>query len=156
MLLMVIHITNGIIINWGEPSFKSFGGFNSTCTSTLHIIGICGWELHSICYKKCIHAMSMGYFLKYIAFYSWPCIIALVPLCSLYGYLAGAITFLYPLATKLFMSTGPKVVYSLCPWHQSLYFNHFTQGFWLRNILDNITSFLLCNCIIVGWFLSKL
>ena len=46
--------------------------------------------------------MSMGYYLWYIAFYSWPCIIMLVPLCSLYGYLAGAITFLYPLATKLF------------------------------------------------------
>ena len=77
----------------------------------LHIIWIYDLGLHSICFKKCTHAMSKGYFLWYIAFYSWPCIIALVPTCSLYGYLAATITFLYPLATKLF------IAYAY--WHQS-------------------------------------
>ena len=46
--------------------------------------------------------MAMGYFLWYITYDSQPGIIAVVPICSLYGYLAGTITFLYPLATKLF------------------------------------------------------
>ena len=46
--------------------------------------------------------MAMGYFLWYIAYDSQPDITVLVPICSLYEYLAGAITFLYPLATKLF------------------------------------------------------
>ena len=32
---MVIYITNGMITDWGNPSFKSFGGFNSTSTSCL-------------------------------------------------------------------------------------------------------------------------
>ena len=74
--------------------------------------------------------MVMGYFLQYIAYDSQPGIIALVPICSFYGYLAGTITFMYPLATKLFTvyATGAKVVYSLCPWHQNLCFNHSTQG----------------------------
>ena len=58
--------------------------------------------MQSTCFKRGIHALSIGYFLQYITFYSWPCIIVLVPICSLYKYLAGAITFLYPLATKLF------------------------------------------------------
>ena len=35
MLPMVIYITNGIITNWGNSSFKSFGGFNSTSASCL-------------------------------------------------------------------------------------------------------------------------
>ena len=42
MLLMVIYITNGIITDEGNPSFKSFGGLNSTSASALHMIEIFG------------------------------------------------------------------------------------------------------------------
>ena len=105
VLPMVIHITNGIITDWGNPSFKSFGGRGSIALvqNTWHIIWICGLELSSSMFKKCTHAMAMGYFLWYIAYGSQPGIIVLVPICSLCGYLAGTITFVYPLATKLFI-----------------------------------------------------
>ena len=46
--------------------------------------------------------MAMEYFLQHIAYYSSPCITVLLPICSLFVYLAGTITFLYPLTTKLF------------------------------------------------------
>ena len=86
MLPMVIYITNRIITYWGNPPFNSFGGFSSPSTSCpAYFIWICGWELHSVCLKKGTHALSMEYFLWYIAFYSWPSIIVLVPICSLYG-----------------------------------------------------------------------
>ena len=54
--------------------------------------------------------MAMGYLLQYIVHNSQPGIIALEPISSLYGYLAGVVTFLYPLATKLFtaMPLVPK------------------------------------------------
>ena len=100
MLPMVIYITIGVITDWGNPSFKSFGDSIALSQVALHIIGICGSELHSICFKKCTHTMTMGYFLQYIAFHSWPGIIVLVPIFSLYGYLAGAL--------------GNQVVYCLC------------------------------------------
>ena len=94
--------------------YTHLGGSITLAQVALHIIWIRGLELHSICFKKCTHAMAMGYFLQYIAFYSWPGITALVPICSLYGYLAGAITSLYPLATKVF------TVYAY--WYQSCFF----------------------------------
>ena len=100
-----------LLLIGGNTSFKSFGGSIVLAQVALHIIWICGLELHSLCFKKCTHAMAMGYFLWYIAYDSQPGIIVLVPIWSLYGYLAGTITFLYPLATKLF------TVYAY--WHQS-------------------------------------
>ena len=102
MLPLVIYITNGIITGWGNLLIHLLGGSIDLAQVVLHSIWICGLELHSICFKKCIHAMAIGYFLEYIAYYSWPDITALVPICSLCGYLAGVIIYLYLLATKLF------------------------------------------------------
>ena len=39
------------------------------------------------------------------------------------------------------MPTGAKIVYSLCPWCQSLCFNHTSQGCQQRYIIDTTTSF---------------
>ena len=102
MLPMVIYITNDIITDWGNPSLSHLGSSIALAQIALYIIWICGLELHSICFKKCTHAMAIGYFLQYTAYDSQPGITALAPICSLYQYLAATITFLYPLATKLF------------------------------------------------------
>ena len=127
---MVIHITNGMITDGGTLLLSHLGGSKALVQVALHTIRICGLELHSICFKKCTHVMAVGYFLWYIAYNSQPGIIVLVPICSLYGNLAGAITFLYPLPTKLFTvyATGTKVLYCLCLLCQNLCFNHSMQG----------------------------
>ena len=60
--------------------------------------------------------MTLWYFWQYNAYFSKPCIIicekwvVLLPIRSLYRHLADAITFLYSLATMLF------IVYTY--WHQ--------------------------------------
>ena len=134
-LVHIIGITKGnTYCQWyyywlgGILLSSHLGGSIALAQVALHIMWICGLELSSICFKKCTHAMAMGYFLQYIAYDSQLAIIVLVPICSLCGCSAGIITFLYPLATKLvivyaywwqscllFMPLAPK------PLFQSLY-----------------------------------
>ena len=54
-----------------------------------------------------------------------------------------------------FMPLAPKLLLFMSPWCQSLYFNHFTQGYRVGSISNTRTSSLLSIDSYIRWFLHK-